>query len=70
LKAGLELNRILENIGTRDYRIARYMIARDMGAYQDPRTQRERDYLHRRFKDILTDLAIHFQFMGKTRHVA
>ncbi len=68
LRAGRELVRIEQAIGYRGMRIARFMICRE--PYQEPKTQRERDYLHARFREILTDLAIHFQFMGKAAKVA
>jgi hypothetical protein len=68
LRAGRELVRIENAIGYRGMRIARFMICHE--PYQEPRTQRERDYLHARFREILTDLAIHFQYMGKSRQVA
>jgi hypothetical protein len=70
LRAARELARITDSLGLRGYRIARFMICRDASMYNDPRTQRERDYLHARFREVLTDLAIFFQYMGKTAKVA
>jgi hypothetical protein len=70
LRAARELARMADYLGVRDFRIARFMICRDESAYQDPRSQRERDYLHKRFRDILTDLAIFYGYMSKSRLTA
>jgi hypothetical protein len=69
LRAARELARIREFLGIRDYRIARFMICREPDAYQSPKSRWDNEYLNRRFREVLTDLAIYFQFMGKPRIV-
>ena len=37
---------------------------------EQPSSRWDREYLNRRFREVLTDLAIHFQYMGKPQRVA
>ncbi len=62
LDAATELIRVARYLGRRDYRLARRYLARDLEAYPQPTSQRERDYHYRRLRDILEDLAAFWGF--------
>ena len=52
--------------GSRDYHLARRLIADDINAYRAPRTKREREYQCRRLKDLLDELAKFWGFASPT----
>lgn len=62
LDAQTQLIRVARFLGRRDYHLARRYLARDLEAYPEPPTQRERDYHSRRLRDILEDLAGYWGF--------
>lgn len=69
LAAAVELSRLAGYLGVRDYRIARFIIARKSEGFE-LKSQRDRDYLFRRFRDILTDLSIYWGYQSKPKVTA
>lgn len=65
LDAANQLVRLSQRLGQRDYRLARRLIARDVGAYPDPRSRREKEYQCRRLRDVLDDLATIWGYAAK-----
>ena len=62
LDAQSELNGVARELGRRDYALARRYLARDLEAYPEPSSEREKAYHYRRLRDLLEDMAAFWGF--------